>query len=412
MSTEIATGRGFVASSRYILPAERGPGRAVPMSLEGYPSEIEGQPVQYRRKEVSRAGRTVQDDKGNPFPITRERLEKWAVNTNKLIERGVKVFIPTKHTEILSSDNRGFVVAMDRDGDSLYATEQLIGEDAILDASRNDQSTYVMLDVTDDQGNHYDEVIQHIALTPCPAVSGLNGFAKVAASRGADAEAVILFATPEIRSVPMSFQLKKETAVKLRTKLGVADDVGDEKLAEQAFDTFLAAQEPAKPDAAQTAAMSKLEADNKALKEAAEKAEAKVVSMSRLAPPKIDDDTAFLVGESIATKRDIAVNNGAVSPACAKELDKLFADGDKPSVVAMSRPPGSSKPLAMRVWEALADNKPQALGEKTGRQTTISMSRLTEGGEADLEGTPEEQEALRKRVAARMGKQPQTAGAK
>lgn len=371
------------------------------MALAGFSREIDGQPVEYRRKEICRAGRTVKDISGNPFSITRERIDKWIDNFQKQSENGTKVFIPTKHTEILSTDNRGFVVSMERDGDSLYAVEQLIGADAIKDAARNDQSVYIKSDLQDDQGNVYEgEYIQHVALTPAPQITGLNGFAKVAASRGADAEAVILFATPENRSDPMSFQLKKETAAKLRTKLGVADDVGDEKLAEHAFEKLLNPE----PDATATAAMSKLTEERDALIKERDEQKDKVVAMSRL-NPKVDDDTAFLVGESIATKRDIAVNNGAVTPAIAKELDKLLMDGDKASTVAMSRLPGSSKPLAMRFWEILADNKPADLREKTGRQTIVGMSRLTEGGDDDLEGMAEEQKALRDRVKARMGKQ-------
>lgn len=391
--------------SRFILPTDSAEPRAVPMSLSGYPTEIEGQPVEYRRKEICRAGRTVRDVSGNPFHVTRDRIDKWTRSFERQKENGIPVFIPTKHSEILSSDNRGYVVEMAREGDSLYAVEQLIGEDAIRDVARNDQSVYIMLNAEDDRGNVYDECIQHVALTPAPQITGLNGFAKVAASRGPAADAVVL--TLATTSEPeRSFEMKPELSQKLREKLGVAKTVTDEQLAEQALEAFLI---PPKPDATATAAMSRLEEENKALIKERDEHKEKAVAMSRL-NPKVDDDTAFLVGESIATKRDIAVNNGAVTPAIAKELDKLFSDGDKPSVVAMSRLPGSAKPLAMRVWETLADNKPAALGEKTGRQDkTVAMSKLKEGGDDDGEGTPEEQKALRERVKARMGKEKQTA---
>jgi hypothetical protein len=358
-----------------ILDATERESAPVPMSLAGFPKEVDGHPVEYRRKEICRAGRVVQDVEGNPFPITRERLDKWVKNFDRLQTAGHKVFIPTRHTEIESKDNRGYVVAMSREGDGLFAVEQLIGEDAVRDAARNDQSVYIKRDFRDDQGNHFDEFIQHVALTPAPQVSGLGGYAKVAASRGPDTEALILKAASTEGSPAMDPILKT-----LRERLGAADGVPDEKLTELLDQQLATAKAAGRAEAetATAAAMSRLSDERDT-----------AVAASRLPDAGVLKDRAALKRDRI----NLAVERGDMPSVVANRLKEKLVASDKPCAIALSRLNDQDEDMIDVVLGAFAGTKlgPQIIGEKTGSQAPVALARPDPDGKNAQ--TPEQVEA-------------------
>jgi hypothetical protein len=357
----------------YLLPVAAGRSTLVPMGLEGFPSESEGQPIEYRRKEVSINGRVLKDVKGRPFPITKDRLDKWVTHFNQMSANGMRVPIQNKHFNVTADDTRGYVVKLERDGERLYAVEQLIGPDAILAASRNDQSVFIDVNVRDDRGNVYDEAITHIAFTATPQVTGLSGYAKVAASRGAVVDAVVLHqATPQHRSFSMNAELSK----KLRAKLGVADDVGDEQLAEQVGARFLA-------DAETLAAVTR------------ERDTAVAASRQQAPAPVAASMTPEMVGDlhEIATgKINLAVERGDLPSAIAERLKESLAKDGKPAPVAMSR---SDVTNGKEPWRYVLDLfgglglGPKVTGQpKTGPQgAPVAASRPDPDGAPDAEKT-------------------------
>jgi hypothetical protein len=361
----------------YLLPVAAGRSTLVPMGLEGFPSESEGQPVEYRRKEVSINGRVLQDVKGRPFPITKDRLDKWVSHFNQMQANGMRVPIQNKHFDVTADDTRGYVVKLERDGERLYAVEQLIGPDAILAASRNDQSVFIDVNVRDDRGNVYDEAITHIAFTATPQVTGLSGYAKVAASRGAVVDAVVLHqATPQHRSFSMNAELSK----KLREKLGVASDVADEQLAEQVGARFLA-------DAETLATVTR------------ERDTAVAASRQQPAPVAASMDPATLADRhEIATdKINLAVAKGDLPSVIAEKLKGAISGTDgKPVPAAMSRGDATGGKEPWRYVLDLFDGTgmgPKVTGQpKTGPQgAPVAASRPDPDGKNVQ--TPEQVEA-------------------
>jgi 2'-5' RNA ligase len=221
----------------YILPDFKTPPPQTLPNLGSYAKEVRvgdrAFPVEYVRKEIGTVGRVVKDAAGRPFPLTKDLFDGVIKNFKRMRKNGVKVFIPTKHTHILSSDNRGYVedVRLGEDGD-FVATEQLIGEDAIRDASRNGQSMYLKWNATDDQGNTYPGYsLTHVAMVPDPQVSGMGGFESVAASASSIIDGVWLRLDDPAKDVAASvarFVGASPTAAMARL-MGVALSAGPHK---------------------------------------------------------------------------------------------------------------------------------------------------------------------------------------
>jgi hypothetical protein len=88
----------------------------------------------------------------------------------------------------------------------------VVGERTLEDVmNAGDVSIFTRAGLKDDRGNEYDEAIEHVAVTPFPALSGLTGWTPIAASRGGEAEQVPVFefGGPEpvaVRPVPAPSQ--------------------------------------------------------------------------------------------------------------------------------------------------------------------------------------------------------------
>lgn len=380
---------------RYLLPTESAKPVPVPMGLAGFPTEREGHPIEYRSKEICRAGRSVRDVAGNQFDITRERMDRWVENFRKMLANGMTVPLPTKHFDYDSKDNRGFVVAMERKGDSLYATEQLIGADAVLDAARNDQSVFIDFNLPDDRGNVYDEVISHVAMTPCPQVTGLSGFAKVAASRGAVVDAVVLLDSPAT-ATQTERSPEMDPIVKLfREQLGVADSIPDTDLPAVLTAKLAEAKTTGKTEAdtAHAVALSRITTERDEAKAQA------TVAMGRAAPAMPDENTQLLLMESLAVRRDEAIRSGGITAHVATQLEALLCPGGKPSAVALSRNAGEPHPLAFRLFALLSENKPGEAknGAKTGQQA-VALARTTPVSDSPEQRTEAEAKAAEESV--------------
>ena len=107
-----------------------------------------------------------------------------------------------------------------------------------------------------------------------------------------------------------------------------------------------------------------------------EKAQTK--SLDRL---EIDPDVLELSAKLTQVKLEGLVASGAVSPVCAKALSAvLIGTKEKRNVYGLSRKAtGGADPLADLIMDALKDNKPVKLGERTGaQQKTIALARTDE----------------------------------
>lgn len=166
-----------------------------------------GAPVKTYVKDLIRAGDWVHPSTGEAFKVTNKDLDEWAAEFSRMQANGVKVHVPSGHTNEPDA-NRGYVVGMFREGDTLYGRIELIGEDAIAMASRTEVSIYVPESLKDGKGNEYRRPIEHVALTPVPVISGQGKFVPVSLSRG-QVEAPAYRLAQEFTMNPMLVSLAK-----------------------------------------------------------------------------------------------------------------------------------------------------------------------------------------------------------
>lgn len=292
------------------------------------------------RKEIIRIGTYVKGDQ--QFEVTPSTLRNWIRQFRTMKRNGVKVPIPLSHDEDGESDkNRGWVNDLFVEGDSLFMTCTLIGNDAIETASRSDVSLYSPPTFQDGKGNEYKRPITHVALTTHPVVPGLSDFVPLAASLTC-----------------------KETEMDLG-KLGKALslDLGDKDKAEETI----------------AAAFAQLRKDidgEKKKREAAEKErDALKVKVKPVTEP--DDTLVSLAADNRTMKLKQLVEAGRITPVVRDKLEALYV-GDDNAALILSLKAGTQGEFD-KVVAALAENDPVKLKESTGPQTIkLSDSRKTD----------------------------------
>lgn len=338
-----------------------------PFAPVGEPTtDANGQPRRTYRKELIRAG-TFVTNANQQFTVTPDVLDHWAATFSRMDAAGVKVPVPVGHTE-RDEANRGWVRGMERDGDSLYATIELIGEDAIKMASRTDVSIFSPLTIKDGKGVEYVRPISHVALTSEPVVAGLGAF-EVVASLGQKWNNVPVLRLAQGATNMDEFLKELAAAVGLtitdtmsedeikgaiKAKVGVLDKKAEQ--ADKAEEEKAAAVEQAV-----AAARTKWEAD-------------------KGAGTKVDPLNVRFAGDAMETELNAVAADGHITPACRDGIAAALIGKDR-AAIAASR---SSEELAGRMdtfkslVAALRKNTVKELAEKTGQQV-IAMSRTLPG---------------------------------
>jgi len=153
------------------------------LALSGV-TKVEDVPRQRFEKEIIREGEFYKASEKLDFTVTGAHLDNWERQFSAMKQRGIKVRIPAGHGGADDPDKtRGEVLDMFRKGDRLVMQCEMIGEDGIQAAARNDVSIFAPVEWTDDQGNEYVQPITHVALCPDPVISDLGTFVPIAASR-------------------------------------------------------------------------------------------------------------------------------------------------------------------------------------------------------------------------------------
>jgi hypothetical protein len=154
-------------------PAQRPP---------GFPAEVDGEPAFYRWKEIARTGSWIHPATKTPVLIDRARMDNWIENFQKYRRSGHLPFVPNYHVDARSEADRnhGFVIDMQREGDSLFGVFQIIGAESLNATRKNNVSIFVRPGAVDSAtGERYDELLEHVALTPRPTLTGLKPFEKL-----------------------------------------------------------------------------------------------------------------------------------------------------------------------------------------------------------------------------------------
>lgn len=177
------------------------------------PTEKDGVPCRYYWKEMLQLGRIV-DVNGNEHDVTSEHLDQVVSDYKKVSAKGHQAYLPLAYhpnpkdsstptdPKIVKTENKGFLIDVQRRGDSLHGLHQFIGsEDEIKKTvALNDSSIGILKNVRASDGEIYKTFIDHNAILPDPQLFGLGGFVPVdagntlslAASRGAVVEQVVL----------------------------------------------------------------------------------------------------------------------------------------------------------------------------------------------------------------------------
>lgn len=378
--------------------------------------EVKRIPIAYFWKPAISCGWFTHPVTGQREFVDRGRIDQWVENFRAMRADGLEVPTPVDHSD-RAEDNRGFVVAMRRTGDTLQVLHQAIGKDAIKLAMRNRCSVLINPHFTDAYDRKWGEVIEHSAYTPKPVIHGHGEFQAFAASRAGTGRRVPVFYNK--RSV-MTLAQKKALRKLLKIKKGRPVPTEQKLLPElikliqrqnKRLDALQdAEQDDAPPKKRKPAARDEDDEDQEertdadedfdededvdeeddsdedAEDEAEEEEQPKARKPKKLAASRtlpsgsaVDSATAVLLSRAIQTEREAAVGNGGITPETADALDELFMDGDgRPTKLALSRTSESGDPLYFEVLKVLQNNKRVPLrGEQSGSQSRTALSRET-----------------------------------
>lgn len=340
-------------------------------SIEPVRKDAAGLPVQRFRKELIRTGTFTKDADGVTFSVDRTTLAHWAATFSRMREAGYKAPVPVGHEGAADPEkNRGWLVDVYPEGDSLVGVIELHGEEAIKLAGVADTSIFTQKRFTDDKGQSYDWPILHVALCTDPVIQGLKPFEALAASRG---QSVLVLKLSQ--ETPMS------TVVDPAAGAAPSADPAEAVIQAITDKVMGLVRDKAKTAQEKKAAfgdlMKKLE---KALgvfeeeKPAENPDQEASIAASRKA---VDPMLVRLASENYAHKLDGLVTAGRLSKAARDKLaEQLLGKDNGALTLSLSRGDTSS---IDGVIEALKENQPVPLGEMTSAQTlALANSRRSE----------------------------------
>jgi len=297
------------------------------------------------KKDVIRTGKFKHPKTGVEFEITEERMDNWIHAFHQMETNGVNVPLYNSHSP---KAPLGHVAAMYREGDTLYVHKDFADEEAAALAKRaRFSSISTNPDYVDCEGNHYGEVIDHVAITAEPVITGQSDYLML--SR--------IDEKPETE--PRSFKMKDW----LKGVLGLGANATEEEVQTKVQETLELSRkpEPKKDD--------EKNEPNEELK---------------LARQQIDNAHA----EAVSVRMKNVVETGNLSVAKANKLQELLcgAEGSR-NTLLLSRTE-ETESIANQVINILAEKEEQKTpkpGAKTAPQTGqgVELSRNGEGGEED-----------------------------
>jgi hypothetical protein len=300
------------------------------------PAQVSGMPAFYYWKDAIVVGSYVHPARRFSLDITRDRLDGYVTNFNRMATNGVAVPILMDHAPTASSA-LGWIVSVKRDGDRLMELHQFLGESARDIGLRNKVSLGIDPHFVDGKGTEYGEAIVHSAVTPVPVVPNQGEFEPV--------------------------------------------NLSDDNQPEQAIELSL---EPFQSDTARRTEPESLDLSNNAATKYSGNPRGPE-NRAAAHVPATDPQFVLHALELVASmKRDLALSLGAIDPAVADELFDLLVkprDGSA-NTMLLSRTPGGSS-IAIAVFDALSRNHPAPLGEATPLQV---LTRIIPGDDtADLQ---------------------------
>jgi hypothetical protein len=150
-------------------------GPLTPATAAELPERVSDLPAFYYWKDAIVAGSYVHPAGRFSLNVTRDRLDGYVNNFNRMRDNGVGVPILMDHSATAEA-TLGWIVDVRRDGDRLLELHQFLGESARDIGLRNKVSLGIDPHFVDGKGNQYGEAIVHSAVTPVPVVPGQGEF--------------------------------------------------------------------------------------------------------------------------------------------------------------------------------------------------------------------------------------------
>jgi len=133
-------------------------------------------------KELIREGQWINTDAGFTLDVDGDRLRRWLANFEAMTEAGIRVPVPWGHSYD-ARDNAGFVETLEVRDDALWGLLHVpdAGDAEKLGRTVCGVSVSVNPNFIDGTGRRWGEVIEHVALTNYPVVTGQGEFVHAAA---------------------------------------------------------------------------------------------------------------------------------------------------------------------------------------------------------------------------------------
>ena len=320
--------------------------------------------------------------------IDGKRMDKWCAAFDAMQKDGVKVPVYADHKPG-AANCLGYCTAMFRgspdilkkhpefcnmpldkaptDPNRLYAIHEFPDEQSAATANRVGQvSVLIDRNLRNGSGKNYGEAVRHVAVTPEPIVAGQGGFAALAHAENEEAPDMYVLgivAGPEAsheQGAGSMLTTDELTALKTHFPAEEAEKITAETGVTALCDRFVALSLNAQ----------EVEAERKALKAQLE---------AQGSAAKLDPDVADGLQEGAEIEFS-ALPDTLYSPATKKALYSLLAGTkENPNVYALSRKAtGGTVSLARGVAAILKANKPLPLGERTGSQRALELSRVNQ----------------------------------
>jgi hypothetical protein len=201
------------------------------------PTSMLGAPIAYRRAKSMKLNTAYsalnrKTGKRESLRLSDADAADVLKNLKAMRENGIDIPVVADHS-LKAGSARGWIVGADIDADKWLCPEmQLIGQDAIIEATRNRNSIGIQRDFVDGQGRKYPGAsIEHIAITPVPVADSQGPL--LAASRGEESQQDVLVFTLSAAEpqgdTPMKAEHKTQAIMQLSgsdeaATAGMADD--------------------------------------------------------------------------------------------------------------------------------------------------------------------------------------------
>lgn len=339
----------------YVLDTES---ETSPIGVSDVQINEHGQPLRRLLKHELSAGIYTHPEQGWTMDVTPERMDRWIAAYRRMREDGIRVESVKDHS-FAADSFCGYIVDLFREGDKLMSVHELVGQDAIDLAGRiQTTSIWLELDYQGGNGTYYGEALIHSALVQGPVIPGQDPFVPIPATDSRAASRAPVFSRSAVRLERRI--MTNEDLDGIRELLGLDDTLEEAGVLEAVKKHFAALSEK------------RAEAE-KALTQAQGEINTLKASMETDDTPKIDPDLLDERADSAEERIDGLVERAKITPAVAASLKTILVGkpGTRHAYALSTKASGRVRPLYREIIEALEENDPVALGEKTAAQARV-----------------------------------------